>query len=134
LFSTFLITQLFSCIDYLVIPQFIHGRSLFEARERHTRSYSWFVFVASNILVELIWQTVFAAPIFIVWYYPLGLYRYGDDEFTTAERGGLMFVLIWLFNLWASTLSQVFAASIEHSEVAMQLAILVYWLALLFCG
>ncbi|VUC24496.1 unnamed protein product [Clonostachys rosea] len=134
LFSIFLITHLFSCIDFLVIPHFIKGRALFEGRERHSRSYSWVVFIASNVLMELVWQTIIAVPIFVVWYYPLRLYQYSNDRLGTTERGALSFVFIWLFNLWASTLSQAFAASIEYSEVAMQIATLIYWLAILFCG
>lgn len=133
-FSIFLVTQLFSCIDQLVIPYFINGRQLFELRERNSNSYTWSVFIAANILVELFWQTIIAVPVFTAWYYPTGLYRNGDNVLSTSERGALSFIIIWLFNLWASTMSQAFAAGIEHTEVAMNIATLLYWLALVFCG
>lgn len=134
LFSIFLITQLFSCVDQLVIPHFINGRSLFEAPERNSKTYSWVVFVATNILVELLWQTIIAVPIFVAWYYPTGLARNGNWSFSTAERGAMSFMLIWLFNLWASTISQGFTAAFERPGMAMHVATLFYWLSLVFCG
>ncbi|KAI2467417.1 ABC drug exporter AbcA [Annulohypoxylon bovei var. microspora] len=134
LFSVFLITQLFSCVDQLVIPHFINGRALFEARERNSKSYAWVVFVAANVLVELLWQTIIAVPIFAAWYYPTGLALNGNSAFGTAERGAMSFLLIWLFNLWSSTISHAFAAAFDHPDMAMHLATLFYWLALVFCG
>ncbi|KAI4597290.1 hypothetical protein KJ359_004395 [Pestalotiopsis sp. 9143b] len=134
LFSIFLITSLFSTIDQLVIAYLDTRRGLFEARERNSKMYSWVVFVASNLIVELLWQTVISVPVFAAWYYPTGLQHNGDATFGTMERGALSWVLIWLFTLWASTLSQAFAVGIEHGEVAMQMATLFYWLTLVFCG
>ncbi|KAI1468958.1 multidrug resistance protein CDR1 [Daldinia caldariorum] len=134
IFSVFLITQLFSCVDQLVIPYFVDQRALFEARERDSRAYSWVIFLAANILVELLWQTVISVPVFAAWYYPTGLQRHGDEYMSTAERGALTFILIWMFNLWSSTISQFFAAGIEHAEIAMQIATLFYWFSLVFCG
>lgn len=64
-FSVFLFTQLFSTIDQQVIPRLIAGRSLFEARERRSKSYSWTVFIAANVLVELFWQTI--ASVLFFW-------------------------------------------------------------------
>lgn len=60
--------------------------------------------------------------------------RNGSADFATAERGGLVFLLIWLFCLWASTLSQAFAAGISGPETAIQIATLCFWLSLVFCG
>ncbi|KAI1742988.1 P-loop containing nucleoside triphosphate hydrolase protein [Xylaria scruposa] len=134
LFSIFLITHLFSSIDRLIITKFISGRELFECRERDSKTYSWVIFVASNILVELLWQTIVSVPVFATWYYPTGLYRLGNITFSTSQRSGLILVLIWLFNLWAATLSQVFAALMSQDALAMQLATLSFWLSLVFCG
>ncbi|KAL1845877.1 Multidrug resistance protein [Diaporthe australafricana] len=134
LFSTFLITQLFSSIGQQIIPRLVSGRSLFEARERHNMSYSWVVFIASNIVVELFWQTIVSVLVFTSWYFPTGMWRNGDAAFTTAQRGGAIFVLIWLFCLWNSTLAQALAAGIEHAETAVQLSTLCFWLSLVFCG
>jgi ABC-type multidrug transport system permease subunit len=134
LFSMFLVTQQFSTISQQIIPRFINGRSLFEARERRDGSYSWVVFVASNLLVESFWQTLASVLVFTSWYFPTGIWRNGDQDFGAAERGAITFVLIWLFCLWNSTLSQALAAGIEHAETAVQIGTLLFWLSLVFCG
>ncbi|KAI0470238.1 ABC-2 type transporter-domain-containing protein [Xylaria cf. heliscus] len=134
LFSIFLITSLFSSITQLVVPHVSNRRDLFEARERNSNTYSWIVFIAASVVVELCWQTLISVPSFVVWYYPIGLEHYGTTTFDSTERGAVSFLLVWLFTLWASTLSQAFAVAIQHGEIAMQLAILFYWLTLVFCG
>ncbi|KAH7323258.1 BcatrD protein [Stachybotrys elegans] len=134
LFSVFLVSQLFSILSMLIIPRFTTGRDLFEARERSSKAYSWVAFVAANLIVEITWLTAISVLIFVSWYYPTGMFQNGNDVFSTAERGGLTFLLVWLFTVWASTLSQVFAALIEQPETAIQLAILCFWLSLVFCG
>lgn len=134
LFSIFLLTQLFSTIDQLIIPRLIAGRELFEARERGTGAYGWGVFLASHIAIEIFWQTLISVPLFASWYFPTGLQTVDTPGFGNAERGGLAFVLVWLFNLWAATLSQAFAAGLPHPETAVSLATLCFWLSLVFCG
>ncbi|KAI1740240.1 putative ABC multidrug transporter [Xylaria scruposa] len=134
IFGIFLITQQFSTIGQQIIPRLVDSRSIFEARERRNRSYSWSVFIASNILVELWWQTVSAVLAFVSWYYPTGMWKNGDSILGTAERGAITFILIWLFCLWNSTLSQALAAGVEHSETAVQFATLLFWLTLVFSG
>jgi hypothetical protein len=135
LFSIFLISQAFSTVDQLIIPRLTDGaRVVFEARERHTHACSWPVFVAAAVLVEALWQTLVSVPMFVAWYYPTGLQRNGDASIGTAERGALVFVLIWLFNLWSGTLSQAFAVAFSYAEVAVQMATLCFWLGLVFCG
>ncbi|KAI1410222.1 ABC-2 type transporter-domain-containing protein [Hypoxylon sp. FL1857] len=133
-FSIFLISQLFSTLDQQIIPRLTDGRSLFEAREMRSKSYSWSVFLTANIFVELFWQTVASVVIFVSWYYPTGLWRNGDPSFGMIERGGLTFTLIWLFCLWITTFSQAVGIGIEHAELAVQIATLCFWLSLVFCG
>ncbi|GAP85100.2 putative multidrug resistance protein CDR1 [Rosellinia necatrix] len=133
-FSIFLITQLFSPLGQQMIPKLAVGRSIYESRERSNRSYSWVVFLASNVMVELFWQTLGSILFFIIWYYPTGLYRYGDNDVSSIDRGGLVFVLVWLFCLWTSTLSQALGASLDAPELAVQLSTLLFFLSLIFCG
>lgn len=134
LFSIFLVTQMFSNIDRLVIPRLEDGLQLFESRERDSGLYSWLVLITSNILIEMFWQTLISVLVFVCWYYPTGLQYNGDAVFGTAERGGLAFVLIWLFNLWGCTLSQGFAVGIRRTATAEQMATLCFWLTVVFCG
>lgn len=42
------------------MPHFVTQRSLYEARERPSKTYSWKAFMLSNIFVELPWNTLMA--------------------------------------------------------------------------
>ncbi|KAJ8131104.1 hypothetical protein O1611_g2521 [Lasiodiplodia mahajangana] len=134
LFSIFLLASIFNNVDQQIIPRFIRGRVLFEGRERPSKTYSWMVFVASNIIVEVVWQTITSVLLFLVWYYPTGLWKNGDPDFTQTQRGGLTFGFLWIFCIFMSTLSQAIAAGIEQAEVAVHIAQLVSSLWLIFCG
>ncbi|KAF2022234.1 hypothetical protein BU24DRAFT_471381 [Aaosphaeria arxii CBS 175.79] len=133
-FSVFLLTQLFSTIDQQIIPRLVTNRDLFEARENRSETFSWVVFVAANIIVELVWQTLTAVLVFVTWYYPLGLWRNGNALMPASERGGLAFAMIWMFFLFISTLSQAVGIAIQHAETAVQVATLLFYLSLVFCG
>jgi ABC-type multidrug transport system permease subunit len=41
-----------------IIPSFVTQRTLYEARERQSKTYSWQAFVLTNIVIELAWNTV----------------------------------------------------------------------------
>ena len=121
-------------LDQQVIPRIIDGRDLFEAREQRSKSYSRTIFLTSNIIVEVLWQTLATILVFVTFYYPMGLWRNGNPTFSTKNRGALSFVSIWLFCLWIITFSQAVGVGIQHAESAIQLAILLFWLSLVFCG
>lgn len=131
----FLLQMLFAMLDQQIIPRLTAERALFEGRERRNQSYSWIVFVAANIVVELLWQTVVGALVFVTWYFPTGMWRNGyAGTFAAAERGGLAFVMVWLFCLFISTLSHAVSIGIPLPETAVQMASLLYWFSLMFCG
>ena len=52
------------------------------------------MFVLSNLLVEMAWQTLMAVDIVACWYYPVGMFRNGGHE-DMAERGGLSLSTVW---------------------------------------
>jgi ATP-binding cassette, subfamily G (WHITE), member 2, PDR len=133
-FSGFVLTQLFSTVDQQIIPRLMEERGLYEARERKSKSYSWVVFISANIIVELFWQTLTSILVFVAWYFPTGLWRNGDSEFTAVSRGGLTFTTLWLFCMFISTFSQAIAVGIEIAETAVQIATLFFYLCLIFCG
>ncbi|KAI0838467.1 ABC-2 type transporter-domain-containing protein [Hypoxylon sp. FL0890] len=110
--------------------------NLFEARECAAKTYSSPVFISSNIIVELAWQTITAVFLVMVWYYPMGLWKngLGDPVSSQTEKGGLTFSLIWVFCLFMSTLSRAIAAAMEHAETAVYIANLISTLWLLFCS
>jgi len=40
-----------------IMPTFVIQRSLYEVRERPSKTYSWYVFILCNILVEIPWAS-----------------------------------------------------------------------------
>lgn len=69
IFSVFLIFTLHSSLVQLIMPQFLENRALYELHERPSRTYSWAVFIISNVIAELPWQTILAVIQFMTWYY-----------------------------------------------------------------
>ncbi|KAJ5658224.1 uncharacterized protein N7484_001873 [Penicillium longicatenatum] len=138
IFSCFLISIIFNTVDQQIIPRFIDNREIFEARERQSKTYSWPIFVAANMIVELVWQSLTAVPVFVAWYYPTGFWRSGlnatSDAIGMNERAGLTFLIIWLFLAFTSTFSQALAAGMPDSLTAVNIANLMFMLCLIFCG
>ncbi len=88
----------------------------------------------SNILVELPWNTLMAVLVFICWYYPVGLYRNAQPTNAVAERGGAMFLLVWVYMMWTSTFASMSVAAVELAEMAGNYANLLFVFSLIFCG
>ncbi|KAJ5553683.1 ABC transporter [Penicillium frequentans] len=134
MFSIFMLMTIFGNLVQQIMPHFCTQRSLYEVRERPSKTYSWQAFMASNILVELPWNTLAAFLIFVCWYYPIGLYQNAEPTGAVHERGALMFLLIWTFLLFTSTFAHMIIAGIELAETGGNLANLFFSLCLVFCG
>jgi len=134
MFSVFMLMTIFGNLVQQIMPHFVTQRSLYEVRERPSKTYSWQAFMTANILVELPWNTLMAVLIFVCWYYPIGLYRNTYDTNSLHERGALMFLLIWTFLLFTSTFAHMMIAGIELAETGGNLANLLFSLCLIFCG
>ncbi|KAL7962226.1 ABC-2 type transporter domain-containing protein [Trichoderma compactum] len=133
----FAIFQLFTVFGQLVqqsMPQFVIQRSLYEVRERPSKVYSWKVFMLSQIIVELPWNSLMAVIMYFCWYYPVGLYRNAEPTDAVTERGGLMFLYILTFLLFSATFSTFIIAGFETAEAGGNIANLLFTLCLVFCG
>ncbi|KAJ6571794.1 putative ABC transporter [Mycena capillaripes] len=133
-FSIFMLLILFGNLAQQMMPLFVEQRSLYEARERPSKAYSWMAFMLSQILVELPWQMCAALICFVSWYYPIGMYRNAIAAGQVKERGALMFLFISQFMLFASTFAQMLVAGSETAEAAGNIGNLLFSLTLLFCG
>ena len=60
--ATYIFLFIFSQIVEQILPLFVSQRTLYEARERPAKAYSWVVFLAANIIVELAWNSVRPNP------------------------------------------------------------------------
>lgn len=56
--ATYIFLFIFSQVVEQILPMFVSQRTLYEARERPAKAYSWVVFLAANIIVELAWNSV----------------------------------------------------------------------------
>lgn len=124
----------FTNIVQVIMPQYLSNRALYEARERPSRTYSWKVFILSNIITEIPWQTFMAVILFLSWYYPLGMYHNAITVGQLHERGGLMFLLLWSYMLFCSTFSQMVVSIMPNAATGINIASLLYSLSLIFCG
>jgi ATP-binding cassette subfamily G (WHITE) protein 2 (PDR) len=134
MFAIFMLFTIFGQMVQQIMPHFVTQRSLYEARERPSKAYSWKAFMLSNIIVELPWQTLMAVIMFVCWYYPIGMYRNTLPTDSLNSRSGLMFALIWVFMLFTSTFTHMCIAAIDTAEAGGNIANLIFSLSLIFCG
>ncbi|KIX04357.1 uncharacterized protein Z518_05225 [Rhinocladiella mackenziei CBS 650.93] len=134
LFGIFMLLVLFSQLVQQIMPLFVTQRSLYEARERPSKTYSWKAFMLSNILVEFPWATLSAVVLFFCWYYPIGLYQNATYTDAVSSRGALEFLFVWEFILFSSTFAHMIIAGIATAEAAGNLANVLFSLCLLFNG
>lgn len=58
MFGVFIFLFIIIILITQILPIFVEQRTLYEARERQARTYSWQAFVVSQIVVELFWNSV----------------------------------------------------------------------------
>ncbi|KAG6090993.1 ZEB2-regulated ABC transporter 1 [Claviceps sp. LM220 group G6] len=134
MFAIFQLLTIFGQIVQQSMPQFIIQRSLYEARERPSKVYSWKVFMLSQIIVELPWNALMSVIMYFCWYYPIGLYRNAVPTDAVSERGVLMFLFLLWFMIFTGTFSTMIVAGFETAEAGANLANLMFMLCLIFCG
>ncbi|KAI1088409.1 ABC-2 type transporter-domain-containing protein [Rostrohypoxylon terebratum] len=134
MFAIFNLLTVFGQLVQQTMPHFVIQRSLYEVRERPSKVYGWKVFMLSQIIVELPWNTLMAVLMFFCWYYPVGLFNNTTELGQTTERGALMFLLFWAFMLFTSTFTDMIIAGFETAEAGGNIANLLFMLCLIFCG
>ncbi|KAL2826962.1 ABC-2 type transporter-domain-containing protein [Aspergillus cavernicola] len=134
MFSIFMLMTVFGNLVQQIMPNFVTQRSIYEVRERPSKMYSWRVFMATNILVELPWNFLVAILMFLCWYYPVGLYQNAEPTGAVHERGALMFLFLVVFLWFTSTFAHLVIAGVDSAETGGNIANLIFALLLLFCG
>ncbi|PGH05928.1 hypothetical protein GX51_02709 [Blastomyces parvus] len=132
LFGIFMLLIMFPTMTQQSMPFYIAMRSLYEVRERPSKTYSWKAFILSAVMAELPWNTLMAVPAFFAWYYPIGFQRNAGDD--VVGRGGTMFLLIWIFLVYGSTFGSMVVSGIDLAETAGNISQLLFSLTLIFCG
>lgn len=133
----FAIFQLLSVFGQLVqqqMPHFVTQRSLYEVRERPSKTYSWVVFMISQIVTEIPWNTLLSVLMFVCLYYPIGFNNNAALTGAEVERGGLTWLLFWQFLIFTSTFAHTCISFTDTAEAGGNLANVLFMMCLLFCG
>ncbi|KAJ5151362.1 uncharacterized protein N7482_010614 [Penicillium canariense] len=128
LFSSFMLTSIFSTLVQQIMPKFITQRSLYEVRERPSKTYSWVAFVVSNIVVEIPYQILLGVLVWASYYYPI----YGANQ--SLDQQGLMMMFVVQFFPFTSTYADLVISSLPDAETAGTVATLSFALILTFNG
>ncbi|KAL4863346.1 hypothetical protein BDV12DRAFT_206638 [Aspergillus spectabilis] len=117
-----------------IIPSFVTQRTLYESRERQSKTYAWQAFVLSNIFVEFFWNTIMAVFCYLVWFYPVGLYQNAQYTDTVHSRSTLSMLAIWATFLFASSFAHMLIAGIDSDQLASALSNIFFIMMYAFCG
>ena len=140
---------------FQIIPVFVVQRTLYEARERQSKTYAWQAFVLTNIVVEFAWNSVKPSPppytnssneltpnqsqlmaiiCFVVWFYPLGVYENAQYTDTMHSRSTLALLIVWVLFLFASSMAHMLIAGVTSDELASSFANILSIMLYAFCG
>ncbi|KAH7380815.1 BcATRO, ABC transporter [Cadophora sp. MPI-SDFR-AT-0126] len=133
-FALFVLFTMFGQMAQQIMPNFVTNRSLYEARERPSKAFSWKAFVLSSLIVEIPWDALLSLLMFLCWYYPIGYQRNAEPTNAEAERGGLMFLFMFVYLVFASTFAIMVVAGIEQAAEGANFGQLLFLLSLTFSG
>ncbi|CZR67657.1 probable ABC1 transport protein [Phialocephala subalpina] len=134
MFAIFELCSIFGQLVDQQMPQFVLQRSLYEVRERPAKTYSWKVFMLSQIISELPWNTVASVFMWACFYYPVGFYRNAEATSQSVERGGLMWLLFWQFLVFVCTFAHMCISFADTVDGGGNTANLFFVLIFFFCG
>ncbi|KAM0278525.1 hypothetical protein ACHAQH_005092 [Verticillium albo-atrum] len=134
IFGVFIFLTVFSQLVDQILPIFVSQRTMYEARERPSKTYSWVAFLGANMLVEAFWNSLLSVFSYILWYFPMGLYQNARQSGAEHSRGATVFLFVWVFFLFSSTFAHLAIAGIDSYEVAGGIVGLITVLMFSFCG
>lgn len=126
-YSLFMLCSIFSSLVQQVMPLFVTQRSLYEVRERPSKTYSWKAFLIANIIVEIPYQIMMGILTYACYYYAV----VGVQD---SERQGLVLLLCIQFFIYASTFAHMAIAAMPDTETASAIVVLLFAMSLTFCG
>ncbi|PLB48516.1 hypothetical protein P170DRAFT_359775 [Aspergillus steynii IBT 23096] len=129
IFSVFMLLLLSLVILVQLQPRLIEYRNLYEVREKHSKMYSWTVFITASIVTEIPYNIVIASVCFICWYFPVGWWRT-----ISAGRGAFMWLIFMVYQLYHTSFSQAVAIAAPDAETASMVTILFYTFIFAFTG
>jgi ATP-binding cassette, subfamily G (WHITE), member 2, PDR len=111
-----------------IMPRFVTQRSLYEVRERPSKTYSWIPFMLTNMLVEMPYQIAAAILVFVGWYFSV----FGAHNSLSTTFTILAFALV--FYTYTSSFAYMIIAALPDAATAGPIAALLFSLMLTFSG
>ncbi|KAK6202414.1 ABC-2 type transporter-domain-containing protein [Scheffersomyces amazonensis] len=134
MFSVFCFFFVLATLIQQYLPHFVAQRSLYEVRERPSRTFSWLAFICAQITGEIPWNILAGTLAFFCWYYPVGLYSNAVPTDTVHQRGALMWLNCILFFIYTGTLAQLCVSFVEIERNAANISVVLFNMCLNFCG
>ncbi|KAH7147453.1 ABC-2 type transporter-domain-containing protein [Fusarium sp. MPI-SDFR-AT-0072] len=107
LFSIFMLLVIFAFLTYQTMPGFVTQRTLYEGRERSSKTYAWYNLILANTVIEMLWNSMASLAIYFPFYFLVGMYDNGHITDTQHERGAFMFLLTWAFMVYEGTFAHI---------------------------
>ncbi|WFD27170.1 hypothetical protein MNAN1_002166 [Malassezia nana] len=127
LFATFMSLVLSTSLSQQMQPELIRQRDLFETREGPSKLYNWFVFLFSQLIVEIPWNILGGTIFWIPWYF---MVQFG----TEGTRAGYSWGLYMIFQLYYSSFAQAMASIAPNAMIASVLFSTFFSFVIVFCG
>lgn len=134
MFAIFELSSIFGQLVEQQMPHFVTQRSLYEVRERPAKTYSWKIFMLSQIVAEIPWNTLASVFMWAFIYYPVGFYKNADAAGQGTERGVLMWLLFWVFMLFACTFAHMCISFADTADEGGNNANFLFILIFFFSG
>ncbi|CZR68838.1 probable ABC1 transport protein [Phialocephala subalpina] len=112
---------------FQIMPQFLIQRSLYEARERYSNTYSWAVLVFANILAEIPYHIILGIVTFAIFNYTVFGIR-------SSEEQGIVLLLFIYFYIFAGTFAQMLIAALPNATTAGRVSTILFSMMILFAG
>jgi ABC-type multidrug transport system permease subunit len=127
IYSLFMICTIFSSLAQQIMPVFVTQRSLYEGRERPSKSYSWKAFLIANMVVEIPYMIVMGVLTYASYFYAV----VGIPDSTTQ---GTVLLFCIVFFIYASTFTHMVIAGLPDEQTASAVVVLLFAMSLTFCG
>ncbi|KAL4861602.1 hypothetical protein BDV12DRAFT_203849 [Aspergillus spectabilis] len=127
IYSLFMICTIFSPLAQQIMPVFVSQRSLYEGRERPSKSYSWKAFLIANIIVEIPYMIVMGVLTYACYFYAV----VGIPDSTTQ---GTVLLFCIVFFIYTSTFTHMVIAGLPDEQTASAVVTLLFAMSLTFCG
>ncbi|KAH6673047.1 ABC-2 type transporter-domain-containing protein [Halenospora varia] len=134
MFAIFELVSIFGQLCDQQMPHFVTQRSLYEVRERPAKTYSWKIFMISQIVAEIPWNTLASIFMWAFIYYPVGFYKNAEAAGQGVERGGLMWLLFWQLLLFSCTFAHMCISFADTADSGGNAANFLFVLIFFFCG